>query len=112
MTTRHAATAALMLSLACAASAQMDFGFGGQLQTQTWDNLREIQQEGRRDPPTSTPGQADVTRCMVRDRERLRPEYERRLSTSGRDAANQWLRQQAAASGRSARARINGGKPC
>lgn len=49
---------------------------------------------------------------MARDREKLRPEYERRVQAQGRQAANAWLRQEAATLGRQAGARAKAGERC
>lgn len=51
--------------------------------------------------------------CSVgQDRERLRPEYERRVRMDGQQAANAWLRREATALGRQAGARAKAGAQC
>lgn len=56
---------------------------------------------------------ASVPSCaMTQSREALRPEYERRLRSDGKGAADAWLRQAAAASGRQAGLAHKGGARC
>lgn len=49
---------------------------------------------------------------LTQDRERLRPEYERRVRAHGRQAANAWLRQEGEALGRRVGARAKAGAQC
>jgi hypothetical protein len=49
---------------------------------------------------------------IAQDRERLRPEYHRRVRADGQAAANAWLRREAAALGRAAGQRARAGKGC
>lgn len=49
---------------------------------------------------------------IAEEREKLRPEYERRVRADGQQAANAWLREEAAALGRQAAERAKAGEPC
>ncbi len=49
---------------------------------------------------------------LAQERERLRPEYERRVWAHGQQAANAWLWQEAAALGHRAGMRAKSGAPC
>ncbi|NIJ15444.1 general stress protein YciG [Sphingobium vermicomposti] len=57
-------------------------------------------------------GAASGACSIAQDRERLRPEYERRLGSDGRAAANAWLRREAASLGRQAALRSKAGGRC
>jgi len=62
--------------------------------------------------PKRDPNTASLACSMARDREKLRPEYERRVQADGRQAADAWLKQEAAALGRQAGARAKAGERC
>lgn len=55
---------------------------------------------------------AGLACAMEREREKLRPEYERRLRADGRLAADAWLRQEAAVLGQQAGERAKAGEKC
>lgn len=61
--------------------------------------------------PKQKPNTASAC-SMAQDRERLRPEYERRVRADGRQAADSWLRQEAAALGRQAGVKAKAGQRC
>lgn len=68
---------------------------------------------GRRRPPSADRRETAGSACSIdAERDRLRPEYERRARTLGRPAADAWLRRQAAELGRSAGERVKAGLPC
>ncbi len=83
---------------------------GDLLEQQTAPNNSDT--EDNRASSRQKPDTANLTCATSRDREKLRPEYERRLRTDGREAADTWLRQEAAALGRQAGARAKAGEQC
>lgn len=88
---------------------------GGQAMIMHQGDLLEQQTAPNNDSPTPSKrvSRATSTGCsLARDRERLRPEYERRVRAEGRQAANAWLQQEATALGRQAGARAKAGVQC
>jgi hypothetical protein len=72
---------------------------GDLLEQQTAPNNEPSDTRDKPKPNADTP---DPECSMAQQRERLRPEYERRVRAEGRQAANAWLRREAAALGRQA----------
>jgi len=83
---------------------------GDLLEQQTAPNNGETTES--RASPDQTTRIASSGCNMARDRERLRPEYERRARADGQQAANEWLRAEAAALGRRAGEQAKRGARC
>lgn len=94
---------------AAPAAAQMDW-LTPHLDSQRWNNLREHQrgQQAKRTaprPPAPRPmspqHESDAWAAQREARKaQLRPEYERRVVTEGRESANRWLAEKAPELGR------------
>ncbi|QDC40182.1 MULTISPECIES: hypothetical protein [Sphingomonadaceae] len=107
------ACAALGLSSGAHAQGLIDAGNqamimhqGNLLQQQTAPNNKSSNVRKRKASPHR------VNCSIAQERERLRPEYQRRVRADGEGAANAWLRQEAAALGRHAGQRAKAGERC
>lgn len=105
--------AVLILSAGAQAQGLIDAGNqamimhqGNLLQQQTAPNNENSNVRKRK---TSAP---DAGCSITQARERLRPEYQRRVRADGQQAANAWLRQEAAALGRQAGQHAQAGQRC
>lgn len=84
---------------------------GNLLEQQTAPNNETTNQRRRASP--QRPTRVASSGCTVeREREALRPEYERRVRADGQQAANAWLRAEAGALGRRAGEQAKRGAQC
>ncbi|WP_058100253.1 hypothetical protein [Paracoccus sp. MKU1] len=110
------AAAAVAMIWASAAGAQTPwFDAGNQAMIMHQGDLLEQQTAPNGGASAGKAGKKPVRTadCSISaSRERLRPEYHRRVQAQGRKAADAWLQQQAAALGRHAAQMAKAGTPC